>query len=58
MAPEMANLFLAFRKCVVPLHHALVDNPKSQLLLMGGVAVCVAKSGQQFWVVERGHRNE
>ena len=51
-------MFLAFRKCVIPFHHALVDNPKSQLLWMGGVAVCVAKSGQQFWVVERGHRNE
>ena len=51
-------MFLAFRKCVIPFHHPLVDNPKSQLLWMGGVAVFVAKSGQKFWVVERGHRNQ
>ena len=42
----------------MPFHHALVDTPKAQLLWMGGVAVCVAKSAQQFWVVERGQRDE
>ena len=54
----MASLFLTPSECVIPIHYALVDIPKSQLLWMGGVAVCVAKSTKQFWVVEMGHRNE
>jgi hypothetical protein len=42
----------------MPFHRTFVDIRKSQLLWMGGLAVCVAKSGKQFWGVERGHRNE